>query len=137
ICEPMTLPARSKLTCLPPAPRSFHTWSGMSHVFGTKFTDILSPQTCPLLLKYSSSHGGKRSEKTKSLAKMKVRLCNRFIMKGALVTAKNLTEAFPCPLKCWYSAFRGIANKLPGCHSKVCFLPFCCHTEVAPCPSRI
>ena len=34
-------------------------------------------------------------------------------------------------------AFNGIANRLPGCHSKVCFLPFCCQTEVAPCPSRI
>src|SRR3989337_2748553 len=63
---------------------------------------------------------------------MQSRLWKRFIWKQDLVTAKYRAGSLPLPLKCWYQAFRGMAKRLPGPHSHVCFLLPFCQTVVPP-----
>ena len=47
------------------------------------------------------------------------------------------TGSSPWALKCWNQALSGIENRLPFCHSRVCFLPPSFHNVVAPWPDRM
>ena len=72
---------------LRPAPRSFHSMRANAFTSGMKLaSQIRLAKKVPFPLKASASPL-KRSLKTKGLLKMKSRLWNRFMTRGAVVTA--------------------------------------------------
>ena len=77
-----------------------------------------------------------RSSNTNGLLKMNSGLWKRFMVMGAVVTARKRAASAPEPFRCWCQTFSGTEKMLPSFHSNDVRLLGSSPTRVAPLPCR-